>query len=88
MLYAKMLKSIPNEISGLAIEKIQLQNTQHLFGWTVLSGGRETTHSHMLWTIIKEADYTGLCKIDVLGLKEQKKRKEKGKNLSRIQGPT
>ena len=48
MLHAKMLKSIPNEISGLAIEKIQLQNTQHLSGWTVLSGGRETTHSHML----------------------------------------
>ena len=45
-------------------------------------------YSHKLLIIIKEADYTELCKIDILYLKEQKKNDEKGKSLSRIQGPT
>ena len=67
-----------NEKTELLIHVIRIGNrgesvTEYTeFGGAIVSGGRETTKIHKLLTRGREADYAGLCQLDVLGLEERK----------------
>ena len=41
-----------------------------VFGWTIMSPGRETDSSQMLLTQTSTVDYEELCRLDVLGLED------------------
>ena len=64
--YSKIKTSVPKRTGCIGQPVAELT----LFGWTLISSGKEAPLNNMLLTQTAQGDYEELCQVDILGLKD------------------
>ena len=64
--YSKIKTSVPQRTGSIGQPVAELT----LYGWTLISSGKEAPLKNMLLTQTAQGDYEELCRMDILGLKD------------------